>query len=266
MTYHLAGDSTVAACPPAEFPMSGWGALLAEHVDAPVHNHAVGGGTTESCLQTYWPELLDGLAAGDTVLLQFGHNDQKQPELLGARDGYAQRLRRLVAEVHERGARAVLCTSVERRRFVGDRIEPSHGDYPATVRDLAHELDVPLIDLQVFTAWLYEDLGVEDSRGLLSHYPKGLHRTWPDGLVDDTHFQRRGAAKVAAFVAWSLRALERRDAHRLAAGDPRGGGLNPDATVGAVPSADDADPAPSALDAAPHDPDSTPTTPPEEPR
>ena len=231
MTYHLAVDSTVAACPAAEFPMSGWGALLAEHVDAPVRNLAVGGGTTESCRETYWPELLDGLAPGDTVLIQFGHNDQKDPELLGARCGYAERLRAMIADVRAREGRPILCTSVERRRFVGERIAPSHGDYPDAVRDLAHELDVPLIDLQVFTAWLYEDLGTDDSRSLLSHYPLGLHATWPDGLADDTHFQRRGAGKVASFVAWSLRAIERRDGHALAAGDPRGGGLNPDATA-----------------------------------
>lgn len=231
MTYHLAGDSTVAACPPAEFPMSGWGALLAEHVEVPVRNLAVGGGTTESCLRTYWPELLDGLGSGDTVLIQFGHNDQKDPELLGARDGYAQRLRDMVADVRAREARPILCTSVERRHFRRDRLVPSHGDYPDSVRDLAQELDVPLIDLQVFTAWMYEDLGVEDSRSLLSHYPRGVHATWPDGLADDTHFQCRGADKVAAFVAWSLRAIERHDGHALAAGDPRGGGLNPDATA-----------------------------------
>lgn len=236
MTYFLAGDSTVAACAPSEFPMSGWGALLVEHVDAPVRNLAVGGGTTESCRETYWPELLDGLAPGDTVLIQFGHNDQKVPELLGARGGYTARLRVMIADVRAQEARPILCTPVERRRFAGERIAPSHGDYPDAVRDLAHELDLPLIDLQVFTAWLYEDLGVENSRSLLSHYPRGLHATWPDGLADDTHFQRRGASKVAAFVAWSLRAIERRDGHVLAAGDPRGGGLDPDATA-ARPSA-----------------------------
>ena len=258
MTYHLAGDSTVAAYPAAEFPMAGWGALLAEHVDAPVRNLAVGGGTTESCRGTpcvmlgsiihnsHVVEELErrgvrktpdpgALGPGDTVLIQFGHNDQKDPELLGARGGYAERLRAMIADVRAREGRPILCTSVERRRFVGERIAPSHGDYPDAVRDLAHELDVPLIDLQVFTAWLYEDLGVEDSRSLLSHYPRGLHATWSDGLVDDTHFQRRGADKVAAFVAWSLRAIERGDGHRPAAGDPRFGGINPDASA-AVPS------------------------------
>ena len=45
----LAGDSTVAACPSFEYPMSGWGAVLPPLVWrwAAVHNLAKGGATTE---------------------------------------------------------------------------------------------------------------------------------------------------------------------------------------------------------------------------
>lgn len=220
MTYHLAGDSTVAACPPEENPMQGWGAFLHETVDAPVVNRAVGGGTTESCLREYWPALLAGVAPGDTVLLQFGHNDQKQPLTLAAREGYSRRLRRMTAEVRARGGEVVLCTSVERRRFLGGRIVPSHGDYPDAVRDLAVELAAPLIDLQAFTAWWYEELGEDASTGLFCHLAPGESARWPDGLSDDTHFRIEGARGVAAFVGRSLRGIERRDGHLPAAGDP----------------------------------------------
>ena len=48
MTYHLAGDSTVAPEKPGEHPMSGWGGELPALVDAPVRNLAFGGATTES--------------------------------------------------------------------------------------------------------------------------------------------------------------------------------------------------------------------------
>ncbi|MGN8027450.1 rhamnogalacturonan acetylesterase [Microbacterium sp. 22242] len=219
MTYHLAGDSTVAPMKPAEAPMAGWGEALAAFVDAPVRNLAFGGATTESFLATgRWAELTAEVRPADTVLIQFGHNDQKQPELLAARGGYADRLRRFVAETRERGATAVLCTSCERRWFDGDRVTPTHGDYPNAVRDLAHELDAALIDLTVFTTWLYEDLGPEGSAGLLSHYAPGETAAWPDGLVDDTHFRIDGARRIAAFVARSLRALERRDGDRPAKG------------------------------------------------
>jgi lysophospholipase L1-like esterase len=211
-TYHLAGDSTVAPMKPLESPMSGWGHFLDRHVASPVRNHAFGGATTESFRSSgSWTALLSELGAGDTVVIQFGHNDQKVPEL-AARGGYSERMRDMVAEVRERGAVAVLCTSCERRWFDDEgHVTPTHGDYPNAVRDLAHELDAPLIDLTAFTTWLYEDLGKEASARLLSHFAPGETAAWPEGLIDDTHFRDEGADRIAAFVARSLRAIERRD-------------------------------------------------------
>lgn len=219
MTYHLAGDSTVAPMKPEERPLTGWGHLLDAFVDAPVRNLAFGGATTESFLASgAWAQLLTEVEPGDTVLLQFGHNDQKEPELLAARGGYTERLRRMATDAAARGADVVLCTSCERRWFDGERVTPTHGDYPNAVRDLAHELDIPLIDLTAFTTWLYEDLGDEASRTLLSHYAPGEVGAWPDGLVDDTHFRDVGARKIAAFVAASLRGIERRGGDQPAKG------------------------------------------------
>ena len=219
MTYHLAGDSTVAPMRVGEEPMAGWGECLGEFTLDPVRNHAFGGATTESFLASgTWDALLSGVVAGDTVVIQFGHNDQKQPEVLGSRGGYTDRLRRMVADVRDRGARPVLCTSCERRWLDGDRVTPTHGDYPNAVRDLAAGEGVDLIDLTAFTTWLYEDLGDEASAGLLSHYAPGETAAWPKGLVDDTHFRVEGARRIARFVAKSLRAIERRDGDQPAKG------------------------------------------------
>jgi len=221
MTYHLAGDSTVSPMQRGEEPLSGWGEALPGFVEAPVRNLAFGGATTESFLQTgTWQRLIDEVCPGDTVVLQFGHNDQKQPDLLASRGGYTDRLRRFVNDTRERGATAVLCTSAERRLFDGDRLVPSHGDYPNAVRDLARELGAPLIDLTAFTSWLYEDLGPAGSAALFSHFAPGETAGWPDGLADDTHFRIEGARRIAAFVARSLRAIERRDGDRPARGGP----------------------------------------------
>lgn len=211
MTYHLAGDSTVADAVPAEHPMTGWGGELPAFVDAPVRNLAYGGATTASFLETgTWRRLLDGVAPRDAVVLQFGHNDQKE-QRLAARGGFRDNLIRMGTDAASRGARIVLCTSCERRWFDGDRVTPTHGDYPDAVRDLAAERGWALIDLTVFTTWLYEDAGPAASRRLLSHFPPGEAPAWPDGLADDTHFRVEGARRIAAFVATSLRAIERRD-------------------------------------------------------
>lgn len=218
MTYHLAGDSTVAPQKPEEAPLTGWGFFLDDFVDSGVRNLAFGGATTESFIQSgSWRTLIEGVEPGDTVVIQFGHNDQKEPEL-APRGGYTDRLRGFVGQVHELGAAAVLCTSAERRWFDGDHVTPTHGDYPNAVRDLAHELDVPLIDLTAFTTWLYEDLGPEASADLLCHFAPGEHPLWEEGLDDDTHFHERGARRIAAFVGRMLRAIERRDGDQPAKG------------------------------------------------
>ena len=219
MTYHLAGDSTVADAKPGEYPMSGWGGELAAFVDGPVRNLAFGGATTESFLQS---GTLGRARRGRTPRRRGRHPVRAQrPE--GARAPRVarrlhERLRRMVTDARTRGAVAVLCTSAERRWFDGDHVTPTHGDYPNAVRDLAHELDAPLIDLTVFTTWLYEDLGDAASRSLLSHYAPGESEGWPEGLVDDTHFRVEGARRIAAFVGRSLRAIERKDGDKPARG------------------------------------------------
>ncbi|MFE7505381.1 rhamnogalacturonan acetylesterase [Promicromonospora sp. NPDC057488] len=218
MTYHLAGDSTVADPKPDELPLSGWGGFLGRYVEDAVRNHAFGGATTETFLAERWLPLLDGVEPGDTVLIQFGHNDQKEPELLAARGGYTARLRGMVEDVRSRDAHAILCTSPERRWFDGERITPTHGDYPDAVRDLAEQLGVPLIDLTVLTTWLYEDLGPAASKDLFCHFAPGEHPVWPAGKEDDTHFHERGATRIAAYVARAVRAIERADGNLPARG------------------------------------------------
>lgn len=205
----LAGDSTVAACPSYEYPMSGWGAHLAPETYwwGAVHNFAKGGATTESFREDgLWYQLLNQTALGDVVLIQFGHNDQKRAHL-AARSGYADNLRRMVAEVHSKGGVPILCTSVERRRWIDGGLEATLGEYPAVVRELGTELGLDVIDLNQWTRALYEGLGEEKSTELFFHVAPGEHAHWAGGLEDNTHFHEKGAQRIAAFVAEQLESL-----------------------------------------------------------
>jgi lysophospholipase L1-like esterase len=203
VTVLLAGDSTVASCPAHEAPMSGWGAQLGAYVGVPVRNFAKGGATTASHrAEGLWAALVREILAGDVVVLQFGHNDQKEPEL-----PYRDNLRAFVGEARAAGALAVLCTPVQRRRFDGARLVPTHGGYPDQVRALAAAGGVPLIDLTAATTELYERLGPEGSKALFTHFPPGAHPLYPEGVADDTHFCFRGADEVAAIVAERLKEL-----------------------------------------------------------
>lgn len=207
----LAGDSTVANCPTYEYPMSGWGAHLPRHVYswAAVHNFAKGGASTESFrYEGLWGRLLETAEDGDLVLIQFGHNDQKRIHL-AARTGYAANLHTMVAEVRALGSIPVLCTSVERRHFLGGTgeravLEETLEDYPEVVREIALELQLAVVDLNSWTRALYTELGVEESKALFCHFGPGEHAYWPAGLADNTHFSQRGAGLVAEHVAGQL--------------------------------------------------------------
>jgi len=78
---HLIGDSTMADKPtPATNPERGWGQLLPRFFDehVVVRNHAVNGRSTKSFInEGRWTAVLSELAAGDVVLIEFGHNDEK---------------------------------------------------------------------------------------------------------------------------------------------------------------------------------------------
>ena len=211
MRFLLAGDSTVAACPPEEAPMSGWGAALERRLRQgdTVQNFAKGGATTETFIaEGLWADLLAEARPGDIAVIQFGHNDQKQPGLLAAAGGYRARLEGFVHDLRAASVTAVLCTSVERRLFADGQLRHSHGAYPGEARAVAADLGVPLIDLTAFTSWLYEYLGPDGSAQLFT-------------TADDTHFHQRGADLVAGFVARSLRSILGWDDHLAALGHPR---------------------------------------------
>jgi lysophospholipase L1-like esterase len=200
---HLAGDSTVAPGPLDGSGPIGWGGVLHEFVDETVVNRSFGGATT-STFQTEgrWRATRDDLRPGDWVLLQFGHNDQKDAELR-ADGGYRANLERFISDTRARKAHPVLVTSLERRIFDdGDgALVYSHGPYPGAVRALGRDIVVPVIDLTSFSRWLYTWLGPARSLDLFPF----LHAQ--SGRADTTHFGITGARLFASYVAESLRAI-----------------------------------------------------------
>ncbi len=116
---YIAGDSTVTD-QSAEYPYapgasySGWGQMLSAYLDSriAVSNHAHSGLTTESFREEgHYAILYDRLRAGDYVLLQFGHNDQKLDHLK-AEEGYRENLDRYISEIRGKGAYPILVTPI----------------------------------------------------------------------------------------------------------------------------------------------------------
>ncbi len=212
---HLAGDSTLATkerlTPNPEY---GWGEVLPRYFADPaaVVNHAVNGRSTKSFRELgHWQKLLEALAPGDWVLLQFGHNDAKHTDpsrFTEPRGEYAENLRRFVAEVRARGAHPILATSVARRKWDQGggtpRVLDTHGEYLVVTREVAASEGVPLLKLFELTRALEEGHGVEGSKRLHLWIPADAYARKPDGWQDDTHFSHYGAGCVAALAVQEM--------------------------------------------------------------
>ncbi|MEC3912716.1 rhamnogalacturonan acetylesterase [Sphingobium sp. CR2-8] len=198
-TIFLAGDSTVTD-QYAE-PAASWGQMLPAMLDGKivVANHAKSGATLKSFLTDLrFDKLLSGMKKGDWLFIQFGHNDQKAewPQTYAdAQTSYPAWLRAYIAEARRRGAQPVLVTSPERRNFdARRRIVDTLGAYPAAVRAVAAQEQVPLIDLNADSRAIYEALGPEGAPGLFN-----------DGGRDKTHHNNAGAWLLARAVAERIR-------------------------------------------------------------
>lgn len=198
-TLYLAGDSTVTDQPTA--PSGSWGQFLTRYLDdgVVVANHAESGETLKSFLtEMRFDKLLSNLRAGDWVMIQFGHNDQKAqwPQTYAdAATTYRDWLRTYIAEVRRRGATPILVTSPERRNFDNDgRIRPTLADYAEAMRAVAREQRVALLDLNASSVRIYEALG-----------PGVAPSAFADGGNDKTHHNEYGARLLARAVIEALR-------------------------------------------------------------
>ncbi|EKX61947.1 rhamnogalacturonan acetylesterase [Streptomyces ipomoeae] len=215
-TLYIAGDSTAAQKYAAAAPETGWGMALPFflHSGLNVSNHAVNGRSSKSFIdEGRLDVILDAIRPGDLLLIQFGHNDSKVADPTRYTEPwttYQDYLRQYIDGARARGARPVLATSVERRKFDADGVaQPTHGDYPASMRALAEKEQVALLDIQALSIALWQRLGVEETKKYFN---------WTETEQDNTHFNPPGAIAVARLVATELlrrRVVSRRDVRRL---------------------------------------------------
>lgn len=203
-TLYLIGDSTVTDQPYE--PAASWGQMLPYFFTAPlfageiaIANHAESGETMKSFISAgRLAKVLERMQAGDYLLIQFGHNDQKQhwPQTyVEATTTYKEYLNVFIAEARLRGATPVLITSMQRRTFNNNgKIVNSHGLYPQAVRELAREKNITLIDLDAMSVQLYETLGA--TKAPLAFNDQGK---------DATHHNSYGAYQLARCVTESIR-------------------------------------------------------------
>lgn len=236
-TIYLIGDSTMADYTgdydkgkeyiKIRYPMTGWGQVfqpflvsdslsklknLVKTDSAFVDNRARGGRSTRTFFQEgRWRSVYENLKIGDIVLMQFGHNDaaKKKTDRYVNIEGYKEFLRLFVSQSREKGALPIILTPVARNYPWKDgKLEDIHGEYDQAPKDVAAEMDVHLIDLNLKSREFFTKKGKDFvSKNYFMNLPAGKYEAYPDGADDNTHFQTEGGIEVARLVFKGLQEI-----------------------------------------------------------
>lgn len=194
-TLYIAGDST-STDQPLE-PYNSWGQMLTAFFrpDIAVANNGESGESLRGFLgERRWAKVMSQVKPGDFLLVQMGHNDQKERgEGVGAFTTYKADLKRFVTEARAKGVTPILVTPMNRLTFDDSgKITNSLGDYPEAVRQEGAEDNVPVIDLNAMSKPFYEALG-----------PVEAHVAFAG--KDTTHHSDYGSYELAKCVADGIR-------------------------------------------------------------
>jgi len=211
-TIFLCGNSTVVD---QELePWASWGQMIPRWFTDKIgiSNHAESGLTLRTFLNGHrLDKVLSMLKPNDYVIVEFGHNDQKEHQPGdGAWYHFAHQLKIFIDKVRGAKANIIFVTPTQRRRFddaTHSKIQETHGDYPDAMREVARRENVPLIELHDMTRDFFEALGYEGSKKALVHYPANTFPGQTKALEDNTHFNPYGAYEVSKMVVMGMKQL-----------------------------------------------------------
>jgi len=177
-----------------------------------VHNAARSGHTlTNIASLGYLDGVLDKIEKGDYVIISFAHNDSKASsgELFAPVEidmqapykhgTYQSLLIRYAQAIRLRGGNPIFITSLARHRADSAKIGVDHGNYIEAMKNLAEEIDVPLIDLNKYSVQLLK----EDNDAAKTRYVYGV----TSGSTDSTHLTSDGADFFAKWIAGQMKTM-----------------------------------------------------------
>lgn len=224
-TLWVVGDSTLSEFNDNYYyPRYGYGTKLHCYLDdkVVVNNIALSGRSSVSfTTEPEYKKLVDGIAAGDFLIMGFGHNDEKteagrfsSPVGNYMENGtFAHSLyENYISLAKKAGATPIICTPIVRRSADGnwkdaelhvtsDFGEFEGGDYAEAARRLAVDTKTYLVDMTAKTKMLYDELGADNTIFL---------HAWPSNKelsVDNTHTNVWGAMVNAHMVMSAIKSL-----------------------------------------------------------
>ena len=193
---HTIGDSTMSEYKPAATPKRGWGMYLQAFFNTDsvtVNNRGKSGASTRTFYETdnLWPSVKRQMRAGDYLIIQFAHNDEKckgedvyvqnaklraegkdtLTDMRGTEPNttYKEFLRTYIREARSMGVTPILMSPICRAYFQKDGTINDEGrhklveskDYVKAMREVAQEMWVPFLDMTTRSREFYEQQGKE---------------------------------------------------------------------------------------------------------
>ena len=199
---HTIGDSTMSEYKPMATPKRGWGMYLQAFFNpdsVEVNNRGKSGASTRTFYETenLWPSVKQQMKAGDYLIIQFAHNDEKckgedvyeqnarlraegkdtLTDMRGTEPNttYKAYLRKFINEARAMGVTPILMSPICRAYFKDGKINDEgrhdltihnsqftiHKDYVRCMREVAEEMNVPFLDMTKRTKDFYEYAGQE---------------------------------------------------------------------------------------------------------
>lgn len=202
------GDSLMQTNSALTFPQEGWpqelSLFLADPRSTRVLNFACNGRSSKSFIaEGHFVDALEAAQAGDVVFISFGHNDEKEDPLRHSDpfSGYQDNLAMMARAFKNKGAYVVFITPMSRLQYDEDgRLKRTHGEYPRAMKEEAAKLKLDCIDLEELS---YRELSAnapEVNRGFYMCLPKDTYPNYPEGLLDTSHLQERGAKMLCRLL------------------------------------------------------------------
>lgn len=196
-TIHTIGDSTMEQRDLSTSDKGGWPQMLPQFItgNLSVNNRGKSGASSKSFYQesAFWQTVVKQLAAGDFLVVQFAHNDEKN----GGKDGgnygapvegetdyrgttasgtFKEYMRKYVDEAQAKGVKVIFATAICRKYFDGTTKIRRNGmhdlgdsfgvpesddtyDYSEQMKNVAKEYGLPVVDLTKLTAEMYLSYG-----------------------------------------------------------------------------------------------------------
>lgn len=219
---HTIGDSTMSEYKPAATPKRGWGMYLQAFFNpdsVEVNNRGKSGASTRTFYETdnLWPSVKAQMHAGDYLIIQFAHNDEKckgedvyeqnaklraegkdtLTDMRGTEPNttYKEYLRTYIREARTMGVTPILMSPICRAYFKDGKINDEgrhvlseHKNYVRSMREVAEETGVTFLDMTARSQELYEQLGKDYC---MTHY---------FNCGDKTHTGAEGGMAIASLA------------------------------------------------------------------